>query len=339
MRRIPSANRFAFGRTKAFVPPHFSVIRVVILLTLLLVLSACGRKTGPDFPDPETLPALQARVSTHTPRVGDIIEVSLRITSDARPVLPPWSELLHEAVHLLDHRTPAAVQDEDGLWRQEATLRIALYALKPVTLFSDDSVQTRNDPPQTLPLPFIALTVEALTDESDLPSFGDMSLMDFRGPEALRRARRNRWISLAGLLLLSVLIYGIYRHLKHRPAPPPPPPQWDRIALRKMETLRTEPIWVQADADASAVALCDILREYIEGRFAIHAPDLTTEEFLLEASERQPWSDREQQELESFFRETDRIKFAAQRPGAGALTGLMEAAERFVRITGEGGTA
>ena len=314
-------------------PPLYLLIIPVLLLT------ACGRRTELLFPEPDSLPALQAQVSTDTPRVGDIIDVSIRITAEDRLVLPPWSELLHEEVHLLDHRTPAATQDEDGLWRQQAALRVALYTVTDATLFAEDSLTTRNDPPQTLALPFIALTVEALTGEQDEPGLGNMELMDFRGPEALRRARRNRWLSLLGFLTVIALILWIRHRINQRVAPPPPPPQWDKIALRKMDALKTSDIWARADADASAVALSGILREYIEGRFDIHAPDLTTEEFLLEASERQPWSDSEQAELEGFFRAVDRIKFAAERPGAEALIALMQAAERFVRITGEGGPA
>ncbi|MCH8529175.1 MAG: hypothetical protein LAT79_18815 [Kiritimatiellae bacterium] len=311
----------------------------LFFLFTLLLLSACSRPPEPRFPEPDTLPALQARVSTGTPRVGDIIEVNLRLTAEDRLVLPAWSELLHEDVNLLDQRTPSATRTEAGLWQQEAELRVALYTVTNATLFADDSAQTRNDPPRTLNLPFIALTVEALTGEDDDPSLGNMDLMDFRGSEALRRARRNRWLSLLGLLLLLAILYWIHRRVSRRPAPPPPPLKWDKIALRKMEELRSEAIWIQADADASAVALSDILREYIEGRFNIHAPDLTTEEFLIEASERQPWSDTEQTELEGFFRAVDRIKFAAERPGAEALTQLMQAAERFVRVTGTGGAA
>ncbi|MCC5849547.1 MAG: hypothetical protein JJU29_15810, partial [Verrucomicrobia bacterium] len=112
-------------------------------------------------------------------------------------------------------------------------------------------------------------------------------------------------------------------------------PKWDHIALRKMRELRHSPLWESGDADGSAVALSAILREYIENRFKIHAPELTTEEFLQEAAERQPWSDEDQTELIGFFTAVDRIKFAAERPGREALDALMQAAERFVLVTGE----
>jgi hypothetical protein len=309
--------------------------RVLLLTALTLLLTACTRQPEPLFPEPDSLPAIQARVSNDIPRIGEVIDVNLRVTAEERVVLPAWSELLHNDIHILDQHSPSSTQTEDGLWQQSAHLRIALYRVTDITLFAEDRVDTLGDPPQTLNLPFISITVEALTDEDATPVLGNMDLMDFRGPEALRRARRNRWLSLLGLLAVIALILWIRHRVNQRPAPPPPPPQWDKIALRQMEELRGRDIWVQADADASAVALSQILREYIEGRFDIHAPDLTTEEFLLEASDRQPWSDTEQTELEGFFRAVDRIKFAAERPGAEALNALMQAAERFVRVTGQ----
>lgn len=308
---------------------------LILFILPVLLLSACSRPPEPRFPEPETLPALQARVSNDIPRVGEIIDVNLRVTAEERLLLPAWSELLHGEIHILEQRSPSSIRTEEGFWQQSAHLRIALYRVTDITLFAEDRVDTLGDSPQTLTLPFVSITVEALTGEDDLPEPGNMDLMDFRGPEALRRARRNRWLSLLGLLLVVALILWIRHRVNQRPAPPPPPPKWDRIALRKMEELRGRDIWVRADADASAVALSQILREYIEGHFDIHAPDLTTEEFLIEASERQPWSDTEQHELEGFFRAVDRIKFAAERPGAGALNTLMQAAERFVRVTGQ----
>ena len=303
-------------------------------LTFLLLLSAGCRQEPSEWVTPETLPDLQARLSTDTPRVGDPIEVNLRLTAETETTLPPWRNLLHEEIRILEESTPRAAVNDAGHWQKNTRLRIAVYNVTDLTLFSETTAQIHDDPPVDLSLPYIAITVDALTDEDALPSLGNMDLMDFRGPEALRRLRRNLLISLfSGILLLLILLWVADR-LRKRPGPPPPPPQWDRIALKEIAELRQSDIWRRGDADASAVALSHILRHYIENRFDIHAPELTTEEFLHEAAARPPWPDEDQKSLEAFFTAVDRIKFAAERPGREALDDLMGAAERFVLVTG-----
>ncbi|MCH8514315.1 MAG: hypothetical protein LAT83_22055 [Kiritimatiellae bacterium] len=305
---------------------------------LLLVLAfGCARKdTAPEWPEPETLPAIQARVTEDSPRVGDVVDVELRISADERLQLPAWRELLHDQVRLLNHQTPAGSADEDGIWRQKANLQVALYSVTNVTLFAENRVRTRDEPPVDIDLPHHTFTVTPLlADDDAVPNPGNMELMDFRGPEAIRRFRRNLLFSLIGFIALALTLWFVLRKLREDNAPPPPLPKWDHIALRKMRELRHSPLWESGDADGSAVALSAILREYIENRFKIHAPELTTEEFLQEAAERQPWSDEDQTELIGFFTAVDRIKFAAERPGREALDALMQAAERFVLVTGE----
>ncbi len=304
---------------------------------LLVFLFACGqRETAPEWSEPAALPAIQARVSDDSPRVGDVVDVELRISAEARMQLPAWRELLHDQVRLLDQDTPSGRVDEDGVWRQNAKLQVALYSVTNVTLFAENRVQTRGEPPVEIELPHHTFTVTPLlTDEDAGPNPGNMELMDFRGPEAIRRFRRNLLLSLLGFVALALTLWFVLRKLREDNAPPPPLPKWDHIALRKMRELHQSEVWTSGDADGSAVALSAILREYIENRFKIHAPELTTEEFLQEAARRQPWDDEEQRELTAFFTAVDRIKFAAERPEREVLDSLMQAAERFVRVTGE----
>lgn len=304
------------------------------LLFLLLLGAGCRRPTESPFPPPDQLPALQARLSADTARIGDVLDLTLRISAESPLLLPDPLDWLDPRVRILERVSLETPPAESG-WIEERLLRVAVYEIADLELFAAESIETLDDPPQTLPLPFLSLSIEPLTGEDDtVPNFGNLDLMDFRGSEALRRARRNLLLSLIGALVLIAFLVMVWRRSGLQPPLPPPPPRWDQIALRRMAELRQKDIWISGDADASAVALSAILREFIEGRFHIHAPDLTTEEFLQEAAARQPWPDEDQQELTAFFTAVDRIKFAAERPGPEALQALMQAAERFVRVTG-----
>jgi hypothetical protein len=63
-------------------------------------------------------------------------------------------------------------------------------------------------------------------------------------------------------------------------------------------------------ADAWFVALSAIVRRYLEQRYEIRAPELTTEEFLLVATARPELSGDHRGLLRSFLERCDRVKFA-----------------------------
>lgn len=78
-------------------------------------------------------------------------------------------------------------------------------------------------------------------------------------------------------------------------------------------------------------AASDVLRHYIEARFALRAPRLSTEEFLYEA-ERSPVLDAGRRaRLAKFLFRCDRVKFALGDLDAEAMEALYEAAENFIR--------
>ena len=73
--------------------------------------------------------------------------------------------------------------------------------------------------------------------------------------------------------------------------------------------------------------LSDIVRQFIEGRYGLRAPERTTEEFLAEA--RLP--EQYMVLLQTFLQEADLVKFARHRPGADDMARALSAAEKFVR--------
>lgn len=83
-----------------------------------------------------------------------------------------------------------------------------------------------------------------------------------------------------------------------------------------------------AACDAWFVELSAIVRAYVEGRWNLRAPELTTEEFLLEAR-RVP----EVGALGPFLEQCDRVKFAGWRPDAAQSIELLGVARAFVKDT------
>ncbi len=88
-----------------------------------------------------------------------------------------------------------------------------------------------------------------------------------------------------------------------------------------------------AAADAWFVELSAIVRRYLEQRYEIRAPELTTEEFLQVATARPELSGEHRGLLSSFLERCDRVKFAGYRPDAEESLATLAAARGFVEDT------
>ena len=79
--------------------------------------------------------------------------------------------------------------------------------------------------------------------------------------------------------------------------------------------------------------LSAIVRRYLEQRYEIRAPELTTEEFLQVAIARPELSAEHRGLLRSFLERCDRVKFAGYRPDADESLATLKAARGFVEDT------
>jgi hypothetical protein len=79
----------------------------------------------------------------------------------------------------------------------------------------------------------------------------------------------------------------------------------------------------------------DVLRRYIEARFALHASTLTTQEFLARISRKSPFSWEQQKLLDEFLGHCDLVKFAELQPTPGEIHKTLEAFRAFVEATKE----
>lgn len=86
-------------------------------------------------------------------------------------------------------------------------------------------------------------------------------------------------------------------------------------------------------ADAWFVQLSAIVRRYLEQRYEIRAPELTTEEFLQVATARPELTVEHRGLLTSFLERCDRVKFAGYRPDADESIATLAAARGFVEDT------
>jgi LPXTG-motif cell wall-anchored protein len=153
-------------------------------------------------------------------------------------------------------------------------------------------------------------------------------IRDIRGPKFLLPA----WILpavIAGVAILVLAVYFFWRRRRNRRARILLPYE---IALQRLEEIRT--LMQPARAREFSTAASDIVRSYIEQRFAIGVTRRTTEEFLRDLLEVANTSlARHQSLLGEFLQQCDLVKFAGMALNVQNMEALGQSARAFVLAT------
>ncbi len=79
--------------------------------------------------------------------------------------------------------------------------------------------------------------------------------------------------------------------------------------------------------------LSDILRHYIEGRFLLKAPEMTTEEFLICLNQSSQLNQFQKQGIKDFLTQSDLVKFAKLEPTTAQADTGFQLVKKFVDET------
>lgn len=107
------------------------------------------------------------------------------------------------------------------------------------------------------------------------------------------------------------------------------------IALRLLEKFDRSGLLAGEQFDLFYTRISDILRYYIECRFDVNAPDLTTEEFFDRIRNTDQIDSDSRAELKNFFDICDMVKFAKHRPGSEDMKYARAVVEEFVNKTAD----
>ena len=189
--------------------------------------------------------------------------------------------------------------------------------------------------PTTLSTNSAALVLPDPTDVTN--AVASEKIQDIRGlKDMVEIPTGNEWVwwllvAVAVLVVTGIVVWFIRRHLAKSStelAPPPPPPRhvvaWERLQ-RALDLIH--------EAEWFCIEVSHIIRVYLEERFSLHAPDRTTEEFLLELQSSRHLAGEHKQLLANFLSECDMVKFARAEPPEQELRSLHEAASRLVGET------
>lgn len=114
--------------------------------------------------------------------------------------------------------------------------------------------------------------------------------------------------------------------------PPPPAHEW---ALAELSRLVREDLLGRERVQEFYYRISAIVRGYLERRFFVSAPDMTTEEFLAAAAQDRRFGPDHTTELERFLTACDLVKYARLTPERTQAEDLVAAAREFVQATRE----
>jgi hypothetical protein len=153
-------------------------------------------------------------------------------------------------------------------------------------------------------------------------------IRDIRGPIYLLPG----WVLpalIGGAVLVALGLYGLWRARRKRTARALVPHE---LALQRLEEISA--LMQPARAREFSIAASDIVRLYIEQRFAVTATRRTTEEFLRDLlGSSDAALARHQGLLGEFLHQCDIVKFAAQSLTLQNMESLRQSARAFVLAT------
>ena len=155
------------------------------------------------------------------------------------------------------------------------------------------------------------------------------SLPELVLPEGKKSNRFWLWIVAAACAVVALGAVLIKNHKKIVPALPP-----DIVALRAIDEMEKKDIPTDPEEiDHWYVQLSGIVRTYIEGRFALNAPCLTTEEFFILAQKSNVLNEQQQQLILKLLEHSDRVKFTDFIPSRAESDEMLALARQFVTET------
>ena len=182
-----------------------------------------------------------------------------------------------------------------------------------VCTFADGTQKAQKLPPLTIKV------------ESTLNEKNTSKLSDIKGP--VRDLKMILWVILliiaVALIAGLITLYFVKRPKALEKAAPSVPPHIS--AKQSLAALKNEE-WVP---EPFFVKLSSILRTYLEGRYALNAPELTTEEL----TQKLPHEHRKL--LGPFFEQSDLVKFARADAQQEVMQTAFQTVEQFVNQTTE----
>ena len=156
---------------------------------------------------------------------------------------------------------------------------------------------------------------------------------EIRGPVGIPGEWLWLWITLGVVVLLAGILWAMYFFMSRKRAPvAPPKPAWER-ALDAIAGIEKAGYVQKGLIKEYYSELSGVVRWYIEERFDVRAPEMTTEEFIHAVRFSDRLTNDQQGFLRDFLNASDMVKFAKFVPTPEEMFRALRLARVFVEET------
>lgn len=256
---------------------------------------------------------------------GIRLTIAVRVPAGATVAMPGSAVSLgpFEIIHVADKTD--IPDGDDRIWTRVYDLESLMSGTHEIPKISMTLTDRRGESIQrnvvnSQPVP---ITVSSfLEGKTDPTQFRDLKMVvDL--PVISPPSYTHWWVAGGfGLVIATLLLVATLR--KHRQLDAH---QW---AMAELETLGFEQHLEEGRIPLFYSRLTDIVRNYVERRFDIAAPRLTTDEFLARIRDGETLQPAHGKLLQEFMAGADVVKFASYCPESSAGTAVMESVRRFI---------
>lgn len=285
--------------------------------------------------------SVTAQLKTQEIFIGDQVRLTVRISLPSRipfkfvkikEVLQqvPKIELVNRGSLLTVAQEPQQILEQQFVL---TSFEAGNYQIPPITIdFEENGLIKSASSGVALSLKVVSIPVNPERDT--LRAIKDINREEIQVSDFIFPAL----IVLALLTLLGLSIYYLLRRKqKQQPAvalPPPPPPPAHETALQKLLALEQSDLLDSGEVNAFQTQLTYILREYLEGRYGIHALESTTDD-ILESLRSIGVPDDWRVQLRQMLQTADLVKFAKAEPPLSFHVEALYSVKTFVEQTKE----
>ncbi len=262
--------------------------------------------------------------------VGEKIEYRIDVIADEniRVEFPDFGEFLGGFI-ITDYRQGGPTQAGDKIkWWREYTLDVYLaqqYAIPPARIM----YRLAEGEQKQILSAFVFVTVE--TTLSDEPS----TIREIKAlvvPE-YKQSKKMIYIIILSIIAIILIIGLVTMYIIRRKQYVEPALPAHVIALKALEHLREQQLVEKGFFKEYYFGVSDILRHYIEARFALMAPERTSEEFFQELQETDLINITQKDIIKSFLLHCDMVKFAKYQPEPDEIDKIYTITLNFIEQT------
>lgn len=311
---------------------------VAVTIALASVAASAAAWAGPPEAAGDSLGPLEIEqtLSPNPSHIGDalVLELEVRYPKGYRVNLPTGLAMGKAEVLSVEEGSPRRA---DGGSVKTFTINLQAFELEPFTL--PPVLLTYTDPDGqvlTADAPAVKVEVERLTaNEAQAERQGEDPPVSLTYPNVL--AERVIWAAMLALILGAALAALFFTLRRKKPSAAPviirPPHELALEALRSLEARRVEMLEGGAYQDFY-LELTSIAKQYVQARFGVDVVERTTDELhLVLRRERERLAGLDPNELLTFLREADLIKFARLAPTADETHKALQSVEKIVLET------